>query len=215
MVGHDLRNPLAAIKNAVYLLKKKGTSIKEEQAKELLEIIGKGIDHSDKIINDLLDYARNIQLELELNPVQNVLVNALSMVRIPENIKIINNVSEDPTFRVDKNKIERVFINFVKNAIEAMPNGGTITICCKQTNENVEITFADTGSGIPEAILQKIFTPLVTTKAQGMGFGLAICKRVIEAHNGSIGVETEKGKGTTFKVTLPIETKKAAEYNKD
>ena len=215
MVGHDLRNPLAAIKNAVYFLKKKGTSIQEEQAKTMLEAIEKGIAHSDKIINDLLDYARNIHLELQVNSVRKVLTDALTMVIIPENVKVINTVSEEPTFRVEKNKIERVFINFVKNAIDAMPNGGTITISSKQANGSVDITFADTGTGIPENVLPKIFSPLVSTKAQGMGFGLAICKRFVEAHGGTITVETEKGKGTTFKVTLPIETKQITEDKKD
>jgi PAS domain S-box-containing protein len=214
MVGHDLRNPLAAIKNAVYFIKKKGASIQEEQAKTMLETIEKSIAHSDKIINGLLDYARNMHLELQVSSVRNVLIDALSMVKIPENVKIINTVSEEPTFKVDKNKIERVFINLVKNAADAMPNGGTITLNCKQANDSVEITFADTGTGISEEISPKIFTPLMTTKAQGMGFGLAICKRIIEAHGGLITVETEKDKGTTFKITLPIETKQTTEDKK-
>ncbi len=211
MVGHDLRNPLAAIKNAAYFLKKKGASIKEEQAKEMLEAIEKGIDHSDKIIKDLLDYARNMHLELQVNSVHNVLTDALAMVRIPENVNVINTVSEEPTFTIDKNKIERVFINLVNNAVDAMPNGGTITINCKQSNDIVDITFADTGTGIPEEILPKIFSPLFTTKAQGMGFGLAICKRIIEAHGGTIAVETEKSKGTRFKITLPTKTEQTTE----
>jgi len=214
MVGHDLRNPLAAIKNAVYFLKKKGASIKEEQAKTMLETIESGVAHSDKIINDLLDYARNIHLELEVDSVRNVLIDALTVVRIPENVQVLNAVPEEPTIRVDKNKIERVFINLVKNAIDAMPNGGTITISCKQANDKFEITFADTGTGIPEEIIPKIFSPLFTTKAQGMGFGLAICKRMVEAHGGTITVETEKGKGTAFKVTLPI-AKQPTEDKKD
>lgn len=214
MVGHDLRNPLTSIKSAVYFLKKKGAALPEEQAKAMLEIIEKGIDHSDKIIKDLLDYARNIHLELQVNSVRNVLIDALAMVRIPENVKVINTVSEEPTFRIDKDKIERVFINLVKNAIDAMPNGGTITLDCKQVNGNVDVTFADTGTGIPEEILPKVFSPLITTKAQGMGFGLAICKRIVEAHGGKIAVETEKGKGTTFKVSFPIEPKQITEGEK-
>ncbi len=211
MVGHDLRNPLAAIKNAVYLLKKKGAALSEDQTKTWLEIIEKGIDHSDKIINDLLDYARNVHLELEVTSVRDVLINALAMVKIPENVKVINAISEEFTLRIDKNKIERVFINLVKNSIDAMPNGGTITLSCIQKAGSVEITFADTGTGIPEEIMPKIFSPLFTTKAQGMGFGLSICKRMVEAHGGTITVETEKGKGTVFKITFPIKTKQIPE----
>ena len=80
----------------------------------------------------------------------------------------------------------RVFINLIKNAIDAMPDKGILEISSCQTRDNVEIAFADTGTGIPEETLQKLFTPLFTTKAQGMGFGLAICKRIVEAHGGTI-----------------------------
>ena len=211
MVGHDLRNPLAAMKNAVYFIKKKGTSIQPEQAKTMLDTIEVGISHSDKIINDLLDYARNMHLELQVTRVGAVLTDALTMARIPENVQVINTVPEEITFKIDKHKIERVFINLVKNAVDAMPNGGTITLSCKKTNDNVDITVADTGTGIPENVLPNIFSPLFTTKAQGMGFGLSICKRIIEAHGGLITVETEKDKGTIFTITLPIETKPTTE----
>ena len=134
-------------------------------------------------------------------------MDALAIVRIPENVQVKNTILEELSLRIDKNKIQRVFTNLVKNAIDAMPNGGTITINSKQANGNVDITFADTGTGIPEEVLPKIFSPLFTTKAQGMGFGLAICKRIVEAHSGTITVKTEKNKGTSFNVTLPIETK--------
>jgi two-component system sensor kinase FixL len=207
MIGHDLRNPLAGIKNATYFLKKKGATIPEAEAKAMLEIIEKGIDHSDKIINDLLDYAREMHLELQARSPRKLLTEALTLISVPEKVKIINNISDELSVRIDQNKMERVFINLVKNAIDAMPNGGTLTINCKQTNANAEISFADTGVGIPEKILPKLFSPLFTTKAQGMGFGLAICKRIIEAHGGTITVETEKGKGTTFTVTLKTEPK--------
>jgi signal transduction histidine kinase len=108
---------------------------------------------------------------------------------------------------MDPDKITRVFFNVIKNAIDAMPNGGTLTIDCKRVGSSIEMTFADTGMGVPKEMLPRIFSPLFTTKAQGMGFGLAICKRIVEAHGGTITVETVEGKGTTFKVTLPAETK--------
>jgi len=207
MVGHDLRNPLAGIKNATYFLKKKGSALSEEQTRSMLETIEKGIDHSDKIINDLLEYAGEIHLKPYVVSAYSVLENILSIIRVPKAVKIINEIPNNLNIRVDQNKVERVFINLIKNAIDAMPNGGIITIKCKQTKDNAEISFADTGTGIPDDVLPKLFNPLFTTKAQGMGFGLAICKRVVEAHGGAITVETVIGKGTTFKVTLPIETK--------
>lgn len=92
----------------------------------------------------------------------------------------------------------------IKNSIDAMPNGGSLEISSMHSDETVEFSFVDTGSGMPEDVIQKIFTPLFTTKAQGMGFGLSICKRIVEAHHGKIEVESVLNKGTKFTITLPI-----------
>jgi signal transduction histidine kinase len=101
----------------------------------------------------------------------------------------------------------RVFVNLIKNAIDAMPNGGTLEIKSSQEKDTAVISFADTGQGISHDTLPKIFTPLFTTKAQGMGFGLSISKRIVEGHGGKIAVESEEGKGTTFTVIFPLEPK--------
>jgi len=207
MVGHDLRNPLTGIKNAAYYLKKKGAECPESQAKEMLEIINKAIDHSNKIINDLLDYAREMHLELTECAPRTLVEEATRMIQVPDRIQIVNKVLEETKVKVDADKIMRVFINLIKNAIDAMPEKGTLEIRSGQTKDNVEIAFADTGMGIPDEALPKIFTPLFTTKAQGMGFGLAICKRIVESHGGTITVKTEVNKGTTFTITLPIKPK--------
>jgi PAS domain S-box-containing protein len=204
MVGHDLRNPLTGIENAAYFLKTKGATISEAQAKEMLETIGKCVEHSNKIVSDLFDYSKEIRLELQESSPRNVLSEALDMVQVPAKVEILNLIPDEQHLNVDPDKIERVFINLIKNAIDAMPNGGKITIDSKEANGSLEISFADIGTGISNEILPKIFSPLFTTKAQGMGLGLAICKRIIEAHGGIITVKTAKGKGTTFTVTLPI-----------
>jgi signal transduction histidine kinase len=151
-----------------------------------------------------LDYSKEIRLELQESSPRNVLSEALDMVQVPAKVEILNLIPDEQHLNVDPDKIERVFINLIKNAIDAMPNGGKITIDSKEANGSLEISFADIGTGISNEILPKIFSPLFTTKAQGMGFGLAICKRIIEAHGGTITVKTAKGKGTTFTVTLPI-----------
>ena len=207
MVGHDLRNPLAGIKNATYFLKKKGTAISEAQSKEMLEIIDKAIEHSDKIINDLLEYARDMHLELTDSTLPMLLDAALRMIQVPDRIQILNHVNEEILIRVDADKIMRIFVNLIKNAIDAIPEKGTIEISSCKIRDCIEIVFADTGTGIPEETLPKIFTPLFTTKAQGMGFGLAICKRIIEAHGGTINVKTALNKGTTFTISLPTKPK--------
>jgi PAS domain S-box-containing protein len=207
MVGHDLRNPLTGIKNAAYYLKKKGATCSERQAKEMLEIIDKAIDHSNKIINDLLDYSREMHLELTECAPRTLLNDAVRMIQVPDRIEIVNHVLEESRVRVDVDKMMRVFINLIKNAVDAMPEKGTLEITSHKTKDNLEIAFADKGMGIPDETLPKIFSPLFTTKAQGMGFGLAICKRIVESHGGTITVKTAVNKGTTFTITLPIKPK--------
>jgi PAS domain S-box-containing protein len=205
MVGHDLRNPLTGIKNAAYYLKVKQDSSSADKKQKMLEVIDSAISRADKIINDLLDYSREINLELAHCSPQSILKEALSSMQIPNRITIEDETLEKPDIKADKDRIVRVFINLIKNAVDAMPEGGTLQIKSIQTDANIKISFADTGIGISKEVLSKLFLPLVTTKAQGMGFGLAICKRIVEAHGGEITVKSVLGKGATFTVILPIE----------
>ena len=204
MVGHDLRNPLAGIKNANYFLKKKYSASLDDKGKEMLAIIDRAVEHADSIVGDLLDYSREIKLELEEYSPKSLIDYVLLSIRPSSRIKIIDHTESFPTIWVDANKIERVFINLIKNAIDAMPEGGTLEISSRENSENVELAFADTGMGMSSDVIAKIFTPLFTTKAQGMGLGLAICKRVVEAHHGKITVESTLNKGTIFTIKLPI-----------
>ena len=204
IVSHDLRNPLTDISSAAHFLKEKGEAISEVQSKEKHETIDKCINHSNKIINDLLDYSREIHLYLKENSIQTLLLDALDLITIPENVTIVNNVPETPKINVDSDRITRVFINLIRNGIEAITKKGTITINCKNAKDSIEISFTDTGTGISCDMLPKIFSPIATNKAQGVGFSLAICKRIIDAHSGTITIETVEGEGTTFTVTLPV-----------
>ena len=214
MIGHDLRNPLAGINNAIYYLKKNLDSCSADNKKVMLESIEASIRHADKIINDLLDYARDIRLEFGNCSPAAILSEALTCIKIPSSINMLNTFSDAPEIRVDRDKLLRVFVNLIKNAIEAMPQGGSLRILSNQTNGNVEFSFEDTGVGIPEAILPKIFLPLMTTKAQGMGFGLAICKRLVEAHKGKITVKSKLGEGSIFTVVIPIKPNPIEEKEK-
>jgi PAS domain S-box-containing protein len=204
MVGHDLRNPLTGIAGAAYYLKMKLDSRGDGKKKEMLELIEKDIEHSNKIINDLLEYSREIHLELTETVPRSIIEEALSMIKTPGNVKVSNLTRNTPSIHVDKEKLKRVFLNIIQNAIDAMPEGGRLTIKSKRSGENVELAFSDTGIGMTEYMLGKIFTPLFTTKAKGMGFGLAICKRIVEAHGGKVSVKTAPAKGTTFAVIVPI-----------
>ncbi len=207
MVGHDIRNPLTGIKNAAYYLETKGNAITDEKRKVMIDVINRSINQANKIVNDLLDYSREICLDLTECSPKTILDNALLTVQVPEHIRILDNTLEEHKMMVDPAKLERVFINLITNAIDAISEKGTITITSAIKDTNVEIAFSDTGKGIPKENVEKMFTPLFTTKAKGMGLGLAICKRIVEAHNGKISIESTVGKGTTFTVSLPIKQK--------
>jgi len=207
MIGHDLRNPLTGITSATYYLRKKYGALMDEKGRDMLEVIGKEIEYSNKIINDLLEYSKAIKLDLkETNP-KSAVTAALSHIDFPKNVQLIDLTENTPTIKIDVDRMKRAFINLTKNAVDAMPDGGKLTITSEKANGKVKIAFADTGGGISEENLKKLFGPLFTTKAKGMGLGLAICKRVVEAHGGAISVESVVGKGTVFTIIIPIEPK--------
>jgi len=207
MVGHDLRNPLTGIAGATYYLKTKLGSKMDKKSREMLELVEKSIGYSNKIISDLLDYSKEIRLELTETTPKSIAKDALTLVKIPKDIRILDLTQNKPKIKVDVPKMERVFVNIINNAIDAMPKGGTLTIASKESNGNLKIAFADTGAGMPKEVMDKIWTPLFTTKAKGMGLGLPICKRIVEAHGGDISVESTVSKGTTFLVTIPVKPK--------
>ena len=207
MIGHDLRNPLTAIKNAMYYLKRKQAGSAGSKEKEMMDIVDKSVEYANKIISSLLEYSAEIRLEIEQCSPKELLDYVLLMAQVPERVRVVDRTEYKPKIWIDVNKMERVLLNLMKNAFDAITERGTLTISSKRVGENVEIVFTDDGVGIPEQTLSKIFSPLFTTKAQGMGFGLAICKRIVEAHCGKMSVESTVGRGTTFTITLPIEHK--------
>jgi two-component system, sporulation sensor kinase E len=129
------------------------------------------------------------------------------LLKVPENVQLANETEDQPELMVDVEKLKRVFSNIMKNAFDAMPDGGVLRIESRKSMENMEFIFGDTGIGMSKETLQKIWTPLFTTKAKGMGFGLPITKRLVEAHGGSISVASTLGRGTTFIVTVPTTTR--------
>ncbi|MEM3616683.1 MAG: PAS domain S-box protein [Candidatus Bathyarchaeia archaeon] len=205
MVGHDLRNPLTSIAGATYYIKKRLDQTIDGKVKEMIGLIEKNIGYSNKIINDLLDYSKEVKLDISETSPKMLVKEALASVEIPSNIYVVKNFSRVVRIKVDFDKIKRVLVNLVRNAVDAMPKGGTLTIKCRKRNGNVEFVVSDTGVGMSEETIKMLWTPLFTTKAKGMGFGLSICKRFVEAHGGTIKVESALGKGSTFTVTLPIE----------
>jgi signal transduction histidine kinase len=208
-VGHELRNPLGAIKNAAYFL----NMVLEEpnpEVKETLEILEKEVATSERIISSLLGFARPKPPTQRKVDVNEVVQEALSHASVPENVGVVSQLEALPTILADPDQLSQVFGNIILNAIQAMPEGGQLTVKTWQVSgkparsEQVVVSFTDTGGGISEENLKKIFEPLFTTKAKGIGLGLAVVKTLVDGHGGSIGVESEVGKGSMFTVRLPV-----------
>lgn len=208
MLGHDLRNPLAGIRNANFYLRRKLNEEIGPQERAMFESIDKNIDYSNKIVNDLLDYAcfYSNDVKLELSPVtpKTLVKAALSLSVQPQNVAIIDKTEDTPQFNVDEVKMCRSFINIFRNAFDAMPNGGELQVLSEVKAKIVTFTFKDNGCGMTKETIQKLWTPLFTTKAKGMGFGMVICKRNVKAHGGKISLESVLGEGTTITVELPL-----------
>ena len=211
MLGHDLRNPLAGIRNANFYLRRKLDSEIGPQERAMFESIDKNIDYSNKIVNDLLDYASfysdDIKLELSLVTPKALVKAALSLSVQPQNVEIIDKTQDTPQFNVDEVKMCRSFINIFKNAFDAMPNGGELQVLSESKDKMITFTFKDNGCGMTKETIEKLWTPLFTTKAKGMGFGMVICKRNVKAHGGKITLESVLGEGTTITVELPLNLK--------
>ncbi|HYB04050.1 MAG TPA: PAS domain-containing protein, partial [Nitrososphaerales archaeon] len=202
MVGHDLRNPLQGIAGATGVLKKHLGNSADETITEMLDVLEKDVAYSNRIITDLLDYSKRIQIvPMELN-MKSMIEQSIQMVPNPNGI-IVDNQTEDLRIKVDP-QIQRVFVNLIKNAYDAMPNGGRLEIKSEASNETIEISLCDTGGGITLEVIQKLWKGPVTTKAKGLGLGLAISKRIVEAHGGSIWLEKSPEHGTLVRVKLPI-----------
>ena len=213
-VSHELRNPLSAIKNAVFLLKRRLSREMmpdiDEKAIQFLEIMDKEIDRCSKIINDLLGFTR-VTKPTRLSSDINVVVNeAISRVEIPKYIKLSKNMQTNlPMIMIDANQIDQVLINLIENACQAITDNGELIISTKVSKSFIEIEVCDSGCGIPQKEIKKIFDPLFTTKPSGTGIGLAVCYGIIQKHNGIIDVKSQEGTGTKMVIKLPLEEKDA------
>src|SRR3990170_1540659 len=209
MVGHDIRNPLQAIMGEIYLAKDELTTVPESGTKqslrETLAMIEEQIGYINKIVTDLQDFAKPLLPCMEETNLQTILQSTLPMINIPETVEVSLVLQEElPNFKSDTGYIKRVITNLISNAVQAMPKGGKLTIRTYRENNSAILVVEDTGVGIPENAKSKLFQPLFTTKSKGQGFGLAVCKRLVDAMGGAITFESEAGKGTKFTVKVPM-----------
>jgi signal transduction histidine kinase len=214
-IAHEIRNPLAGIQGAIQIL---AEGFREDDPRRgVTDEIQKQIYKLERLVKDLLNYAKPVPanyLPTDMNQlVDKVLSFFITQRGKPENVKIEKQFfSPLPNIMVDPNSMEQAFLNIILNAQKAMPRGGTFTISTRilpgrrddgKEVQEVQIIFEDTGIGIPEENLPKIFNPFFSTRSDGTGLGLSITKNIIEEHGGRIEVESQVNLGTKFVITLP------------
>ncbi|OGO26112.1 MAG: hypothetical protein A2136_04575 [Chloroflexi bacterium RBG_16_54_11] len=218
-VAHELNNPLQGIVTYSHLLLERNTI--DDPTKNSLQKIVVQANRSRDIIRGLLDFSRQRKPDKTLCNINNLLQESLSFL---ENQALMHNIHIDryfdndlPSIVIDPSQVQRVFINMIVNAAEAMNGNGQLSMTTQRDPVKgcIEIVFSDTGTGIPEENLEKIFDPFFTTKetGHGVGLGLAISYGIIKEHGGTISVESKVGNGTTFIVRLPIITVKIGVEN--
>lgn len=209
MIGHDIRNPLQSMEGAIYLAKQSIESLQEDNEEkktlqEVLELLRKQVTYIDHMVADLQEFAKSSKPEFAETDISETIKKSLSKLEIPENIKISISLPEKPLkLFIDPIHCDRIFINLFRNAIQAMPKGGNLIINAYRRDNFVLIEIEDTGIGIPERAKNHIFTPLYTTKSKGQGFGLAVCKKLVEVQDGEISFRSEERKGSIFTIKFP------------
>lgn len=221
---------MGVINNAIYFLKTIRPDA-DETVKEYLNIINDEVLTSERIVSDLLDFARTKTPQKSLVTVAELITQSLKKCKVPENITVEADIPETlPEVIVDPMQMGQVFQNLITNALQAMPEGGELRIAARSTRDkgvlrlseqrgrssgvsceqgglpsSIEISVADTGEGIKPENMAMLFQPLYTTKARGIGLGLVVSKNLVEANGGRLEAASHLGKGTTFTVILHVE----------
>lgn len=210
-IAHELRNPIQAIRMGIELLKQDLTETTEivpfrESCQTTLQHIDQEITAANTIVKDLLEYARDMKFEYTPTDINSLIDGALFNLaeKIADaQITVVTNYGEIPLIIADGIRIRQVMLNIIQNAIEAMTDGGTLTISTAPHDEcSISIVVQDTGCGITPEHIQRIVEPFFTTKEKGVGLGMSIVHRIIQAHGGTLAIASAPGQGTMMTVTL-------------
>ena len=205
-IAHEIRNPLTSIKGASNVLAGELRNLGLPNVQEYQEIIGEEIERLDHILLNFQYFTRPLTIEKEPVSLREVIQKTVKLAETSlQNIKIKQELSEDSSnVQADASLLKQVFLNLIKNAEQACGSEGELVIKTEGLSPWLKISFSDNGSGIPRENLKRIFEPFFTTKPGGMGMGLAICQRIIQAHGGALEVKNRLPKGTEFTVLLPM-----------
>ena len=207
-LAHELRNPLGTIRGSAEMLQR-NLSGENEVAREVAGFIAEEVDRANSLITRFLQFARPLEVKRERADLSQTLDRAVAMAqREAPGIAIHRNYApEIAPFPFDAELLERVFYNLILNAAQASPEGGAVTVKTRALDGFAEICVIDRGSGIEHKHLETIFNPFFTTKPNGVGLGLAIVAKIVDEHGGKITVESDPGKGSIFRVVLPMGSK--------
>jgi signal transduction histidine kinase len=228
-VAHELNNPLSNISSSCQILMEEGEGADHEFGREMLAQIDEQTIRARNIVRSLLDFARDREFKREALPLAGLVAETLRFIKgqVPSRVSVVTDIPADIEIQGDKQRLQQVFLNLIKNALEALEGAGEIAIRavrrgtaqaeespgsfkflaqCNPAEEAVEIEIRDNGHGIPPEVLPRIFDPFFTTKdvGKGSGLGLFVVYEIIEEHGGCIAAESEQGKGTAFHIRLPL-----------
>ncbi len=209
-VAHQLNNPLSNIFSSCQILHEEIEDADIAYKKDLMQQIEKEVERARLMVNSFLEFSRKKEFKSKPLAVKGLVEDTIRLIQgdIPTRVEIIINVPESICIMADKHRLEQALLNIIKNALDAMPYGGTITISSGEDvgHKCVELRISDTGMGMEAEIAKNIFAPFFTTKdeGKGSGLGLFVAKEIVEEHEGNIRVESVEGKGTTFIITLPM-----------
>lgn len=207
MLAHEIRNPLAGIKGFAQLIEKKPEDprTRDSAHRIIIETL-----RLEELTTDLLAFARSDEFSVSTIHVSEFIEQTVELLRTEAEqfgVSIVLDCSQGLSIRGNRDRLMQVFLNVCRNGLQAMPDGGKLVISSRQSDTGILITITDTGHGISPDDMQKIFEPFFTTKARGTGLGLALCKKIIGEHNGSINIKSS-GAGTTVTMVLPVESRK-------
>jgi signal transduction histidine kinase len=204
-VGHELRNPLGVITNALFLVRARVPEAEREAVAKHIDTAEREVAAAATIVESLLDFTREREPATASVDLPDLLEEALSVAPPPSDVQVVRvGLDELPTVRADRQQLRQVLLNLLSNGYEAMEGAGTLTVEASKENGNVILRVADTGAGMDAETAARVFEPFFTTKAKGIGLGLPVTKRIVEMHGGTIRAESEPGAGSAFVLTVPV-----------
>ncbi len=215
-VAHEIRNPLSSIKMNLHVFSRdlsalgSGKDVSIPNLQEHLRVALRAVDHLERIVNDIIDISRPVVPEFSKENVSDVMDAALLLAEkelSDKDIQVVKKIDSLPMVEVDARRMEQALLNIFLNSVHAMEKGGRLNITAAADLGTISITVEDNGKGMTQEVLSRVFEPFFTTSPDGTGLGLTLSRRLIERHNGTIDIESEKGKGTRVTVRLPCKQK--------